>query len=431
VNTAPRDHLIVFTRWPEPGATKTRLIPAMGAAGAAALQRRMTQHMLRTTDRLAAAHGVHVEVRFTGGDADRMTACFGAARHYEPQGEGDLGARLERAIQEALAAGAQRVCVVGTDCPAIDADLLRRAFESLEEADVVIGPAEDGGYYLLGMRSARPALFDRIPWSTDRVLETTLRAAEAEHLSVARLPVLRDIDRPEDLEHARAMLAGALSIVVPTRNEAARLAATLDAIRSGGDAEVLVVDGGSHDETTQIAASRGARVLHGPVGRAAQMNAGARAASGSVLLFCHADTHLPAGYEGLVRAALDREGAVLGAFDLALRGEERALRRIERGVRWRSRTRRLPYGDQALFLRRSVFERLGGYADLPIMEDYDLVVRARRLGRVVIAAGSASTSARFWREHGMLRGTLRNHALVLGWRLGVAPQTLARWRRAR
>ena len=122
---------------------------------------------------------------------------------------------------------------------------------------------------------------------------------------------------------------------------------------------------------------------------------------------------------------------MLGAFDLALRGEERGLRRIERGVRWRSRTRRMPYGDQALFLKRAVFERLGGYADLPIMEDYDLVVRARRLGRVVIAAGSASTSARFWREHGMLRGTLRNQALVLGWHLGIAPKTLARWRRAR
>jgi len=435
VSDSSTDHLIVFARWPEAGTTKTRLIPALGAAGAADLQRRMTQHTLRTADRLAAQRGTALEVRFAGGDAERMGTLFGSQRLYRPQGEGDLGGRLTRAIDEAFAGGAQRVVVIGTDCPALDADLLGRAFEALGAGttpahDVVLGPADDGGYYLIGLTRPQPRLFDAMPWSTDGVLAETLRRAHDAGLRCARTAPRPDVDLPDDLPGAYTALERTLSVIVPTHNEGPRLATTLAAAQAE-DAEVLVVDGGSTDDTVAIAHACGVRVLESAPGRAAQMNAGAAASCGGVLLFCHADTHLPADYAARVREALATPRAMLGAFEFALRGEEPALRRIERAVHWRTHARQMPYGDQALFLRRAVFDALGGYRALPIMEDYDLVVRAKKRGRVAVAEAAASTSARFWREHGMVRGTLLNQAVLVGWRLGIAPATLARWRRGR
>jgi len=431
VSAATHEHLIVFARWPEPGTTKTRLIPALGAAGAAEFQRRMTLHTLRSAATVAKERGVHIEVRYAGGDAARMTAAFGSLPSYRPQGDGDLGARLARSVEDAASEGAARVVVMGTDCPALTPTHLRQAFDALAGSDVVVGPAVDGGYTLIGVTRPQPALFDGIAWSTEQVLPATLRTAAAEGLSVVQLERLPDVDRPEDVAHAEKSLERTLSVIIPTRDEGPRLGATLDLLAQRGDAEVIVVDGGSSDDTVAVARKHEARVVHARPGRARQMNAGAAAASGGLLLFCHADTHLPEHYDVHVRAALARPRAVAGAFDLALRGEEPMLRRIERAVGWRSRALQSPYGDQSIFLRRTTFQRLGGYREVPIMEDHDLIRRARRLGRIVIAEGAASTSARFWRRHGMLRGTLINQAVLVGTRLGVAPETLAGWRAGR
>ncbi|MDA1196009.1 MAG: TIGR04283 family arsenosugar biosynthesis glycosyltransferase [Planctomycetota bacterium] len=431
MTSAAAERLIAFARWPEPGRAKTRLIPALGPSGAAALQRRMTQLVLATVDRAATARGFDVEVCFEGGDAERMGALFGPERMYHPQSEGDLGLRLARAFDISLAAGASRVVIIGTDCPALDASVLVRAFEQLERHDVVLGPAEDGGYYLVGLRAPAPALFADIPWSSPAVLRLTLVAAAEHGLTVARLPTRRDVDRPADVEHADVVLASSLAVIVPTLNEGPRLRATLEAIRGASAVELIVVDGGSRDDTCAVAEAYGARVVHSAPGRAQQMNAGADAAYSGTLLFCHADTHLPPGYEEHVQATLARPRTALGAFDLALRGPEPGLRRIERAVRRRSRRWLGPYGDQCLFLRRSVFNALRGLRALPILEDLDLVQRARRLGRIEIAAASASSSARYWRRHGFIRGTLRNQAVLLGWYLGIAPATLARWRAGR
>lgn len=430
VSDTATEHLVVFTRWPEAGRAKTRLVAALGPDGAARLQERMTRHTLARAAGFARRRGAELIVRFAGGDAARMAAAYGRLHRYLPQGAGDLGQRLARAFEAAFAAGARRVVLVGTDCPELAAVHLRSAFDALVDSDVVLGPAEDGGYYLVGLARPCSSLFEDVPWGTAQVLGVTLRRATAAGRSVTRLVVLRDVDRPEDLPHAQATLARAVSVVIPTRNEDERLGPTLDLVAQEDDVEVLVVDGGSRDATREVAAGRGVHVLASTPGRAGQLNTGAQAAAGGVLLFCHADTHLPAGYVASVRRALAHPGVMLGAFDLTLRGRERGLRYIERCVRWRSRRLQLPYGDQALFMTRTAFERLGGFRQLPVMEDYDFVRRARRRGRIVMAGAAVSTSARFWRVHGMLRGAFLNQAVVLGWHLGVSPTRLAAWRRA-
>lgn len=423
------DRLIVFARWPEAGSTKTRLIPALGPQGAADLQRQMTRHTLRTADRWARAHpGGSAEVRFTEGDAQRMAGMFGDGRSYQPQGEGDLGERMNRAINDALASGARRVVVIGTDCPGIDEQTLAMAFECIGVTEATIGPATDGGYYLIGMNEPHPELFCGIDWGTAHVRERTTQIAEQHGFRIALLPMLNDVDRPEDLAHWSEAYGRTVSVIIPARNEAARIGVTLDVARAHGDAELIVVDGGSSDDTATIAREHRAQVITSKPGRAIQMNGGAEVASGDVLIFCHADMHLPPGYEALACAAL-ADDAAAGAFDLTIRGDEPALRRVERAVRRRTRWMRRPYGDQAIFLRRTMFETLDGYRDLPIMEDYDLIDRAKRLGKIVVADGSVSVSARYWKHHGIARATWLNQKVLWGWYLGVKPATLARWRK--
>jgi len=169
-------------------------------------------------------------------------------------------------------------------------------------------------------------------------------------------------------------------------------------------------------------------VIEGLRGRAAQMNAGAARASGEHLLFLHADTVPPRGWVPLVRASLDRAEVAAGAFGFSLEGEFPATRFIERLVDLRCRLFSLPYGDQGLFLRRDLFEALDGFPEQPILEDLALMRRLRRLGEIDVLQERAATSERRWREGGVLRTFLRHQAILLGDRLGVSPERLARLR---
>ncbi|MBE9156587.1 TIGR04282 family arsenosugar biosynthesis glycosyltransferase [Nodosilinea sp. LEGE 06152] len=200
--------LMLFTRFPEPGRTKTRLIPHLGPAGAAALQRQMTEHVLARVQGAAQRLPLAIEVHFAGGSQEQMQAWLGDAVDYYPQAEGGLGDRLIAAFSQSLAMGRPGAIAIGSDCPALGADHLAATLKALSQVDVVLGPATDGGYYLIGLRQLEPALFKAIAWGTDQVLAQTLTAAKAQGLTVKLLPPLTDIDRPEDLPQWEAIVAG-------------------------------------------------------------------------------------------------------------------------------------------------------------------------------------------------------------------------------
>src|SRR6476469_1715021 len=230
--TAVRERLIIFTRYPEPGKTKTRLIPALGPETAAVLQQRMTEHTWAQAQLLQKNLPVDLEIRFTGGNRQLMRSWLGRGLTYQAQASGDLGRRMAQAFEAAFQAGSQRVVIVGIDCPDLDATLLSKAFEELQQHDLVLGPATDGGYYLIGLRRFVPALFQGIAWSTDRVWAQTIAIAQQHHLSVGALPPLDDIDRPEDLaiwervsQSPVAQIGNEpISIIIPVLNEAAAIA---------------------------------------------------------------------------------------------------------------------------------------------------------------------------------------------------------------
>ncbi len=203
-----KQHLIIFTRYPEPGKTKTRLIPALGTEGAAELQRQMTEHTLFQVQQLQKTTTVSVEVRFAGGNFELMQNWLGIGLVYQSQGEGDLGKRMERSLLNAFVAGAQSVVIIGTDCPGVNAQILAKAFVELQQCDLVLGPAIDGGYYLIGLRRPVPELFININWGTVQVLKQTVDIAHQLNLSIIYLPTLADVDRPEDLLIWEKAIAG-------------------------------------------------------------------------------------------------------------------------------------------------------------------------------------------------------------------------------
>jgi rSAM/selenodomain-associated transferase 2 len=219
-----------------------------------------------------------------------------------------------------------------------------------------------------------------------------------------------------------------LSIIIPALDEAAGIAATLEslaAFRQRG-AEVIVVDGGSGDATIERARPLADKVLAAPRGRAAQMNAGAAATSGDVLLFLHADTTLPADADGLLRYGLADTGRVWGRFDIAIDGKNPLLKLVAGLMNWRSQLTGIATGDQAIFVKRDTFAQVGGFPDIALMEDVELSKRLKRVGRPLCLAARARTSSRRWTQHGVLRTILLMWRLRLAYALGAEPATLAR-----
>lgn len=201
-------HLIIFTRYPEPGKTKTRLIPVLGNIAAANLQREMTEYTVFQVQELRKAIEISLEVRFAGGDSQLMQDWLGLDLVYQSQGEGDLGLRMARSLFDAFQSGAEQVVIIGTDCPGVNPQILATAFEKLYTYDLVLGPAMDGGYYLIGLRQPIPELFVNIEWGTAQVFQKTVDIAQKLNLSYVNLSPLADVDRPEDLPIWEQAIAG-------------------------------------------------------------------------------------------------------------------------------------------------------------------------------------------------------------------------------
>ncbi len=223
-----------------------------------------------------------------------------------------------------------------------------------------------------------------------------------------------------------------ISVIIPVLNEAARIEACLEALLPWHDSlELIVVDGGSQDLTVQLAQKFPVKVIHGSPVRGRQMNQGTAIAIGDMYLFLHCDTRLPDEFIETIQQILAQPNTIAGAFSLCIDDPDPNLRWIERFVQWRSHFLSLPYGDQAIFMRATDFHALGGFAELPIMEDYELIQRLkrRRSGRIVVASQVVCTSARRWQKLGVWRTTWLNQLMIAGYHLGIDPHTLRNWYR--
>lgn len=436
------ERLIIFTRYPDPGTTKTRLIPLLGAEGAADLQRKMTEHTLSCVKRLTTSHKLSVEIRYEGGDENLMQNWLGPDFDYRSQGRGDLGLRMKHSFKDAFRSRATAAVLIGTDIPDITHITIQKAFDTLKQKDMVLGPAKDGGYYLIGLRreslsSAIPHIFNGIEWGTGNVFNATTRIARRLKLRYSLLEFLEDVDRPEDLPiweqvyniNNHNFKPASISVVIPTINEAENIEKTISSVGKEKNIDIIVVDGGSNDGTVYLAKSMGAKVINSSPPRARQMNRGAAEANGEVLLFLHADTQLPEKFDGYILKALARPDIIAGAFQLRIDSPAPALRLIEHLANWRSRNLRLPYGDQAVFISSKLFRQVGGFPMIPIMEDFELIRQLKRKGKIVTLSVPVLTSPRRWLNLGILKTTLINQLIIAVYCMGVSPAIIARWYR--
>lgn len=423
--------------------SKTRLAAQFGFDGAATLARAFFADAWATARSLRWA-----EPRLVTTEPQAPEWRSAGIRSAWPQGEGDLGARQETALRRALAGGATGAIAIGTDSPGLPAERLEAARAALEAADAVLGPSADGGYYLIGLRSCPEGLFAGLPWSSGETFDRTRERLLERGLSVEILPAWFDIDEPDDLAvlqrrldrgeltapaTARALSrlaprAPRISVVVPVLDEERRVEAALRAVAAAGWHEVILVDGGSGDRTVERARSvPGVRVLESPRGRARQMNRGAQAATGEVLLFLHADVVLPGDARARIVEALTDPAVVAGAF--------RTWTVPDGGKSWlapllhlgdlRSRYSGLPYGDQAIFVRAGTFRQVGGFPDQPLMEDLELSRRLRRAGRIRIVPARVRVSGRRFLARPLYYFLLVNF-MPLFYALGVPATRLAR-----
>ncbi|MEW5733423.1 MAG: TIGR04283 family arsenosugar biosynthesis glycosyltransferase [Thermodesulfobacteriota bacterium] len=217
-----------------------------------------------------------------------------------------------------------------------------------------------------------------------------------------------------------------ISAIIPVLNEEENIGPAVRQLQPGC-CEVIVSDGGSRDNTLRLARGLACRVLSGPPGRGGQLGRAAAEARGDILLFLHADTRLPRDFDLLIRDALSAPGARFGAFSLGLVPRNRNTDLISFGANLRTRLFSLPYGDQAVFVTRSAYELSGGFRDIPVLEDVDLVLRLRKAGRFSPAAGRVESSSRRWQKEGALKVTLRNYLLLALFLCGVPAARLARW----
>ena len=218
-----------------------------------------------------------------------------------------------------------------------------------------------------------------------------------------------------------------VSVIIPTLNEEGNLVKTLSRLNSDDNLEIIVADGGSGDATVEIAESHGAQVVFSPKGRGIQLNQGVKASSGELLLFLHGDTILPDRFAPLIRHTMKRPDCEAGAFSLKIDSARSGLSLVAYCANLRSRLLQMPYGDQGIFTSRSMYDRIGGFAEVAIMEDYIFIRNLKKHGKIYILDEAALTSARRWQNMGVIRTTFINQLIVVGYNCGIKPATLAHW----
>ena len=384
--------IIIFTRVPIPGQTKTRMMPAMSAMGCA----RLHACFLKDIRRECRKTGADLYICYTPKDRkEGLYPVLGAGQRYMPQRGDGLGERMYQAIREVLEQGYDSCILIGTDVPEVRAEHLNRAFHVLEGHDIVLGPTADGGYYLVGMKKPWPCVFHVKGYGRNSVLEDTVCQLRKAGLTTGFTNTIHDMDTCEDLRGYRRRMrqdgylqrtatggylakTSSISVIVPAYNEAATIIQMQDQLEPlRGHCEILFVDGGSTDGTLGMIRPH-FKVLRTDKGRARQMNAGAKASHGEILFFLHCDSELPAHPLAQIRRVMKSHSA--GCFGIAFHSRNFFMFTCRVISNHRVRDRKVMFGDQGIFVDRQLFFGAGMFPDIPVMEDYQFSLTLRERG---------------------------------------------------
>lgn len=433
-----KNALIFFMKAPVVGHVKTRLGASLGDECATALYRLMCEQLLALT----LPHTVDLLVAYDGEGSASLPHYLKDKTLFYQNGS-DLGERMKNAFEKVFSQGYQNAILIGSDIPEVNENSLEEALALLHQNDAILSPTHDGGYYLIGFHKHTfcQEAFENITYSQNDVYVKTL--LKLSHLRVAKGKMLRDIDTLEDLRaftckdldtplihFAQSALSQLprISVIIPVFHEDETLLQTIAHLRAMAHVpnyEIIVVD--THEKTTvERLALKGVELAYAPKGRAFQMNEGARRARGEILLFLHADTLMPQHWDQKIEKALHVNKA--GAFSLGIDDAHIALAFIEHMANFRTSLTKVPYGDQAHFFQTSFFKVLGGYAQIALMEDVEMMKRLKKRGeKIALLKPKVLTSSRRWHKEGIFYTTLRNRIVSFLYWVGVSPEKLKRY----
>lgn len=433
--------LIIFTRVPVPGQTKTRLLPYFTPKQCAKLH----TCFLKDIAKMCGQTDAEIFICHTPEDEEGILhRIFGDGAEYFLQTDGGLGERMYAAIERVLKKGCEACVLIGTDVPEVRERDVRQAFELLETRDVVFAPVEDGGYYLVGMKKARREVFEQKTYGHGDVLGETLKGLESCGISIGLIDKKCDIDTREDIAAFRDRMRDSrelqqtetgkyllrtskISIIVPVYNEETTIEALLSQLRSIKDkCEILIVDGGSTDRTLEYI-DADFKVLHSEKGRAKQMNLGAKESTGDILFFLHCDSELPPRPLEQIRYVM--RDYRWGCFGVAFHSRNFFMFTCRVISNHRIRDRKVVFGDQGIFIDRDLFFEIGMYPEIPLMEDYQLSLTLKERGeKIGIAGKRIYTSTRRFPEGTIpkLREMWKMNRLRKKYRDGVAIEEIAK-----
>lgn len=387
--------IIIFTRVPIPGRTKTRMMPQLSPKQCAKLHVCFLKDINKECEKCLA----DIFVCYTTEDDKQkryLKEVVGKQKGYFSQQGEHLGERMYRALKEVFAMGYEECILIGTDVPELRSGDLMRAFEVLKTQDVVFGKTHDGGYYLVGMKKARREAFGLDQYGHGSVLEETIKALSQAGITVGYTKKHWDMDTPSDLNEYRKRMrvrkelrqtetgryvAGIspISIIIPIYNEEKRIVMFQEQLKElQGKCEILFVDGGSTDRTLELI-DPGYTVLHSEKGRGRQMNAGAKASCGDILFFLHCDSELPPKPLAEIRRVMRDYRA--GCFGIAFHSHNFFMFTCRVISNHRVKDRKIMFGDQGIFVDRELFFEVGMFPEIPIMEDYQfsLTLKEKRV----------------------------------------------------
>jgi rSAM/selenodomain-associated transferase 2/rSAM/selenodomain-associated transferase 1 len=422
---AARKAVILFMRYPELGRVKSRLAAALGSREALHVYEKLARRTLGMfSDFKRSRPEADVFVFFTPPEKEAsLRRRYAGPWKFVPQEGSHLGERMRKAFHSVWLLGYTHVVMTGSDIPDLECSDIDEAFVALDKGKAALGPASDGGFYLIGLSRPCDRVFQPQTWGTGDVFRRTCELLSSAGYGVHRLKERMDIDRPEDLVHlgGNPFFRSRLSIVVPTLSQPDGIRQWLDILKDGlWPGDNIVVVHGSCDPVERIEAIDDSVCwMVMPRGRGVQLDKGARETTGELLWFLHDDSVPPPHFAYHIRKIADAPLVGLGCFRLAFSTSTPFLDAIAAWANLRTRWLKLPYGDQGIFCRRDVFEKAGGFKKRFLMEDVDFVREARKLGRLMLIDETIYTSAGRYLERGVLKASFQNHYSMLLYCLGV------------
>ena len=422
--------LLIFMKYPEAKGVKTRLSRDIGHENALSVYQKLVRRTLGlVSDFKNSQRDVDVLLFYYPPESkEKLLKSYPGPWQFVPQASGHLGEKMSSAFHYVFKKGFPSAVLIGTDIADIMPDDIHDAFQALNETSAVVGPAKDGGFYLLGLSVAFDMIFKFDSWSTPSVFERTLKCFHASNLKVTTLKIRNDVDKEEDLVCLKTnpMFQDQISIIIPFLDETTQVATLVNALESQlwpGD-EIILVKGGSPHGFSYENISTRTRLFFASKGRGNQFNYGVKTAQNNLLWFLHADTVPPPNFGYHIRKISQGNGNVLGCFELSFRPTSPILELISKWANLRTKYFRLPYGDQGLFCSREFFSSMGGFKKQFLMEDVDFVRRCRRMGKLLLVPHHLYSSSKRYMGKGPFRASLQNHLLMLLHSLGISDRRL-------